>query len=143
MKLVVGCPVHERGWILPAWLEHLRDWKADIELVFVVTPGEDETVDIIDNITWAPVHTFEMLEGTHGTERDWGNKDRLDTLVACREALRREAAVLEPDLFFSVDSDILVQGGSLPKLLYALADYDAVSPLVYLSDHGDKITNAF
>lgn len=144
MKLAVGCPIYERAWILPTWLEHLKPWQdvVDLELVFVVTPGEDATEDIISAIDWAPVHTFEVLEGTHSKKRNWGDKARLETLVSLREALRREVAVHEPDIFFSLDSDILASP-NLAYLIRDLEEYDAVAPLAYLSPTGDVITNAF
>ncbi len=149
MKLAIGCPIYERAWILPTWLDSIKEWQTDIawvdiELVFVTTPGEDETADIIAGVDWAPVHTYEMLEGTHSTERNWGHKERLNTMVALREALRREVAVIEPDLFFSLDSDIIPHYEGLHPLTDAINEgFDAVAALAYLSANGTHITNAF
>lgn len=149
--IAVGCPIYERAWILPTWLEHLRAWTdlVDMELVFVLTPGKDETYDIIDRIDWAPVHTYEMLSGSHSTKRNWGDKDRLETMVSLREALRREVAVIGPDFFLSLDSDILVTPPDLSpnniiRLLGDMDDkYDAVAALTFLAPYGTDITNAF
>lgn len=143
MRVLVGCPVYERAWILPRWFDHIEDalWGYDVEFVFALTPSRDGTDDLIRERGAAigPTRIFSFLDGTHSTERRWSDKGRIETMVAMRNKLLRDVRYREPDYYFSLDSDILIPR-DVTKL-FEQTDYDAVSPLAYLGS--GSITNAF
>lgn len=145
MKLAVGCPIYERAWILPTWLKHLEPWSehVDLTLVFVYTPGTDATRDLIEEVDFAETSVVTMESGFHSTQRNWGNPRRIETLAMLRNRLLAQVTSLSPDLFLSLDSDILAcSWDEFQTLIEDLGHYDAVAPLVMLSKHG-TISNAF
>ena len=147
MNLLVGCPVYERGWVLPQWFDHLAEWTqhVSVSFVFAYTPGNDDTLEIIREKTHkvdALWHYITVTDGTHSTERNWGSKDRLVTLAYLRNRLLTEVRDIEPDYYLSLDSDILVPPWEQSSLLFeGLLQFDAVAPLVHLG--GGDISNAF
>ena len=147
MNLLVGCPVYERGWVLPRWFDHLAEWTQHVHVMFVFayTPGSDDTMDIIEQKTREvdALWTYETVtEGNHSTQRNWGDRGRIETLAGLRNRLLGQARDIEPDYYLSLDSDILVPPWETFSLLFeGLKQFDAVAPLVYLG--GGEISNVF
>ena len=141
MKLIVGCPVYERAWVLDAWFDALEDWRdhADITFFFVYTDSLDETREVIEDRAWKKI-VFTFNDGNHSTKRNWGDRTRLETLAEMRNFLIAQVNLDSPDFFLSLDSDILVAPWEQSQALFD-TQYDAVAPLVYLGS-GD-ISNAF
>jgi len=145
VKLAVGCPIYERAWVLPSWLERLKPWSehADLTLVFVYTPSQDATRDLIEEVDFAKTVVHTVSAGTHSTQRNWGDAGRIKTLAALRNDLLDAVTALQPDLFLSLDSDILAcSWEELQILIGDLGYFDAVAPLVMLSKNGTT-SNAF
>ena len=145
VRLAVGCPVYERGWVLNHWFDALDDWARhlDIHFVFVYTPSSDDTLDIIDRRATPYGLTLKYVEeGDHSVQRNWGQKSRLETMAFLRNELLDLARETEPDLFLSLDSDILVPPWE-PEMNFfrGFYDYDAIGLLAYLGI--GSITNAF
>lgn len=141
MKVVVGCPVYERAWVLNAWFDALDDWREhiDITFFFAYTDSKDGTRDIIKERADRSL-IFEVDEGDHSTERNWGERSRLETLAMLRNHLLNQVELSSPNFYFSLDSDILVAPWKTSKVLFE-TEYDAIAPLVYLGP-GD-VANAF
>lgn len=136
--IVVGCPVYERGWVLESWFDGVAH-LGDVTFCFVVTPGEDDTEDIIRRRATHYEIAY-VTEGHHSTARDWANGARIATLAHCRNVLDDLVRQLDPDVFVSVDSDIILPANA-SDLLAPLDRYDVVAPLVFLGP--STITNAF
>lgn len=141
MKVTVGCPIYERGWVLNAWFDALDDWRehVDLRFLFVYTDSEDDTLDIITERAGSHL-VFPYNEGDHSTKRNWGDQSRLETMADMRNFLISQVILNSPDFFLSLDSDILVAPWESSKVLFETT-YDAVAPLVYLGA-GD-ISNGF
>ncbi len=142
--VLVGCPVFERDWILERWFDHLEEWPLELGFVFAYTPGSDATLDIIQSR--APGATIITVEdGDHSVERNWGVRSRLETLADMRNSILRTVRALGPDLYFSLDSDVLVAPWEETFTLFSSVrrggEYDAIAPLTYLGA-GD-VANAF
>lgn len=144
MRLVVGCPVYERAWILPDWFQGIHDSATadlfeDVQFVFVYTPSTDGTIDLLmDN--GAEVMIYD--NGTHGETRDWTNPERVSTLANMRNQLLWMVSGMEFDAFLSLDSDIIMNENALESMWSHLDEADAVSPTVQLA--ADRsIINAF
>lgn len=155
MRILVGCPVYERAWILPKWFESVQVLRAygDLSFVFAYTPSEDNTLELLTNAP-GPVSILYHTDGVHSIERNWGTP-RIRTMADMRNRLLDFAAETQPDIYFSLDSDVLLpqslslrgifgklhkvgEGGDVP---FMGGVWDAFAPLVYLGP-GD-VTNAF
>lgn len=140
MKVLVGCPVYQRGWILHQWFTHLKAPGVDISWVFVYTPSDDGTLQIIERHTAdADVEIIEVTAGDHSIERNWSRESRIATMVELRNRLL-EYAARKGLPYFSLDSDILVPI-NWPFLVENLQEKDAVAPLAYLAE--GPVSNAF
>jgi hypothetical protein len=137
-RVLVGCPVYERGWILDRWFAALKAWPVQLDFVFAYTPGSDDTLDIIQGESSA--HIILAEEGDHSVERNWGQRSRIETLADMRNALLGYARRMGPAYYLSLDSDVLVAPWEESQRLFD-TEFDAVSPLVYLGA-GD-VANAF
>lgn len=140
--IVVGCPVYERGWILPTWFDHLEK-QGEVKFAFVYTPSKDDTLDVIMDRAEDP-HIIEYTDGVHSEERNWQAKGRIETMAVMRNLLLEYVREVGADYYLSLDSDILLPPGAIKDLVNDLkhTSYDAVSPVAWLASL-PEITNAF
>lgn len=147
MRVLVGAPVHERGWVLPHYFEALRAQGMDLEFLFNLGPGEDTTEQVLAREQtqggWA---RFEILLddfGDHHAKRLWYMK-RYETMVRLRNDLLKRVRELEPDYYLSLDTDILLPPGAIRTLVQELerVGADGISPLLYMTDSGTRYPNA-
>lgn len=120
--IVVGCPVRERAWILPRYLEALGRLVApagrQLLFHFVVQPSRDRTEEIIaawcaarPNASWG-----EVRGAPAGWRRDAGpGRYNIAWLAAVRNVLADQALRAGADLL-SVDSDVIVPPDLLIRL---------------------------
>lgn len=129
-RVMIGCPVRNRAWILPDYLQHLRALKypqEQIEYCFVINDSLDETEAILTAFArWFPTRLlYDNSSRPGGWERGHYQFSRLAEL---RNLLLEEFLRSPCDHLFSVDSDILVPPDCLQALMQA--DQDIVSALV-------------
>ena len=144
-RVLIGCPVYERGWILPTWLSHIEQvfdaaqwWQP--QFVFAYTPSSDDTHRVLDGIAYQKTILYHR-EGYHTTKRSWPVQ-KIETMVAMRNRLLDFAYETKPDVYVSLDSDVLVTSEFIKLLNWAYSNKSgAISPLVYLGP--GKTTNAF
>lgn len=145
MNIVVGCPVRDRAWILPRWFDHVEAacdhaGLTDVRYVFVGDP-------ILDNATAKAIGAAaEMYERPAEIDYHPGNgepyrrtwdADRFTQMVNLRNQLLDVVRSFEPDLFWSLDSDILAAPTSLSSGISALRDHSvwgAVGMKAYLTE---------
>lgn len=127
--LLVGCPLRNRNWAMPHWLEHLQTAaeRVDVDLsyVFVVENHDTQTRNWLwDNIT-GPLY----IEITYDIGRDanhvWKAED-FPRMTGLRNNLLGKVRSLEPDNFLSLDSDLFLEPNALVEMYEALEHYDAV-----------------
>lgn len=150
MKVVVGCPVRQRAWILDAWFQHVENTvgaAADVEPVyaFVVDPTDD-SYPIIERIAqFREVHVALVDEApiAAGALRGWKDETRLQHMVEVRNHLLGVVRELSPDLFWSLDSDILVPPGALQSAVELMdaGGYAAVGTLTWMMATGMEWPN--
>lgn len=136
-KILIGCPVHNRGWILPYYLEHIRqiDYpEKNITLCFILNDCRDESLKIILDfrnkylVEYADIIIREM----NFNMADDTRQNRIDKKIYKRLAAVRNAfmeCLSKEDYVFSVDSDILIPVDCLKRLLSHKKDI--ISALVY------------
>ena len=131
-RLVVGCPVYERGWVIGRWFDRLRGWPID-DFIFCYTPSTDKTFELLEwgaDRVGADLSVLYHRDGKHGTDRDWGDEERLRTLATMRNRLLEQARKLGADYYLSLDSDILASNYTSSMYLFEdLRQYDAVAPV--------------
>lgn len=138
MKTVtIGCPVRDRAWILPEYLEALLNIDYPKELIswkFVLNDSTDESEGILTGF---------FLQ--HGDEYDWRveiiranqNAPEDKRVIGTRDIIYRTLARvrnifisdIETDYLFSVDSDIIVPKDSLKNL--AGAEKDIIAGVIW------------
>lgn len=151
MKLIIGCPIYKRDWILPYWFSAIQNQSVslnDVGFVFVAAEEDKETLDILN--MWRRYHpdveVFDIVipkglphysheEGS----RQW-NPSKYQNMVILRNLLLEQVRKHSPDYFFSLDSDILIKNRSTIELLIAhiKEGADAVSPLMYMTPVGSR-----
>lgn len=129
--IVVGAPVHERGWILPAWFDGLAAQHCDITVVLNYGHGSDDTLDVILNEDRFKV-ILVSSDVEHTAERVW-NSDRYDVMAQLRNDLLIAVRGLAPDYFLSCDTDMLLPAGALRTLVDTVGPYDGIAPLTFMS----------
>lgn len=148
-KIVIGCPIYSRGWILPEWFKAIENQAFpldDIGFVFVTAPNDTETKDVLYD--WKAKHpevtVFQTIDveerhEAHGpTSRIW-TREKYYKMVDLRNHLLAAVSCLEPERFLSLDSDILLENPQTLQRLYSLSSaMDVVSPLSYMYPKGGK-----
>lgn len=118
-KLLVGCPVHKRDWILPAWKEHVIKAcdEAGIDPLFVFVASESDA----PSVTWDDSVVRLVEEPQREDKRDW-SRGRLLHMVYLRNILLDEVRSINPEMFLSLDSDILLNEMSIVGMLEGFKD---------------------
>lgn len=149
MRLVVGCPVINRGWILDHWFDHVETscQEAGIipEYAFVLGTSTDNTGEIIERRTQDRSSSLFIAQfGTDiplpdNIDRSW-TVERLEFMTRTRNYLLEIVRKQAPDLFLSLDSDILIHRDTVKNLIESAKEFDAVAGHAYLHS-SDLIVN--
>jgi len=133
MQVVIGCPVFEREWVLPRWLQCVFNQQVlpeDITFVFGITDGNDNTRGLLEKYG-------DMVNAAHFIDcndlecfRD-RNPARFYPLAEIRNRILAKVEEIGPDFYFSWDSDILLPDKALLQLIDD--DKDVVAPYVELT----------
>lgn len=140
-NIMIGCPVKERDWILPQWTEHVMGATENhnVEFLFVAESSDQPTFDMVS--TLGKVIT---TDDTRPYIRNWADKSRLHTMVEIRNILLEEVRNLSPDLFLSLDSDILLHAKTVDNLIETISTADnigAVGGFTFLDQRDYRVTN--
>jgi GT2 family glycosyltransferase len=146
-RILIGCPIYQREWILDHWLSAIRNQDLplkNIGFIFEGGPSDEETHSAL--YSWhennPEVWVFSIATNTtnrhkehHNGQRKW-TPDRYNHMVDFRNNLLKKARSLNPDYYFSLDSDILLkQSDTLSRLIRVLEEepFQAVAPLLFMS----------
>lgn len=147
-KILIGCPIYKRAWILPSWFEAIENQTVpleDIGFIFELGPDDDETHEVLAE--WHEAHPeVEIFDGIiredehhehhpeHG--RVWRKSDYY-RMVDFRNSLLDRVTSIGPDRYFSLDSDILLENPRTLEKLYEYTDkMPVVSPLMFMFPKG-------
>lgn len=136
--LIIGCPVYKRDWIMPLWFDHVEKAaaNADVEPVyaFVVDDRDEETVEAISR--HAADYVLSVREKSeHDGSRTW-NPRRFEWMVELRNELLGIVRLAEPNLFLSLDSDMLLHPEAITNLMETVEGCDAVGGKAFLTPRG-------
>lgn len=119
MKLAIGCPIYQREWCLPRWFQCIFDQKMNpknIDLVFAYTKGTDNTEDIIIKYG-KKFNSVNIIDCNDLPAFDNRDSERFYPLVILRNRIFEVLREIQPDYYFSYDSDILIPEGTIKGLL--------------------------
>ena len=149
MKLILGCPMYKRSWILHHWIKSIISQSIpinDIGFIFEVSPDDTPTIQALES--WKkfdkriPYFEIKIREDIPHFEhenngRQWSMSKYLN-MVSLRNSLLESVRKVEPEYYFSLDSDILLTNTNTIELLIAhiKSGADAVSPLMFMTPFG-------
>lgn len=149
MKIVVGCPTYKRDWILDHWISCFYRQSipiSEIGFIFEVSSKDVKTISKLQK--WKNLDQripyFQILvrddlphfeHNNHG--RQW-TLSKYVNMVELRNSLLSKVRDIEPDYYFSLDSDILIQNPNTLEFLisHIKEGADAVSPLMFMTPVG-------
>lgn len=151
--ILIGCPVYNRDWILPLWFDRIKNQDiplSELGFVFVVSSHDKDTLNALfrfqaENPGLAHFDVVYEDGVTHEKHREdteamyhrtWSQETSLRRMVLLRNTLLGAVRDIQPELFFSLDSDILLEDpATISKLAQIVRDNprSAVSPLAYMS----------
>lgn len=151
MKLVIGCPIYKRSWIFPFWascIERQSVPLSDIGFVFETSPNDEQTLSLL--IKWKNLHPeiplFEIKERPdiphfehEKNSRQW-TMSKYHNMVNLRNSLLGTVREIEPEYYFSLDSDILIKNSVTLELLinHIRSGADAVNTLMFMTPFDTK-----
>lgn len=131
----VGCPVSNRAWIINEYVDFtVRSCeKAGVEPAFFFLGSEDDpTRDKLDGVD----HTWIVFdEPVREDKRVWCHV-RYNHMVDIRNALLDAVDACSPELFLSLDSDILCHEDQVSVLLSHMDRFDVVGGKAFMSTTG-------
>lgn len=141
--IIIGGPIYRREWVLPYWFDAIekQDWPLeDLGFVFIAGADDNATLDTLSE--WHANHPqvswFDLVidkETDHQEKRNW-EPNRLQTMVRLRNIALGRIRIKQPERFFSLDSDILLEDPNTISRLYELTSKEnivAASPLMYMT----------
>jgi len=141
--------MYKCGWILPHWIKCVLNQSipfSDIGFIFEVSPDDKETISSLE--AWKkidkniPYFNIKIREDIPHFEHESNGRQwsisKYANMVSLRNSLLKTARDLEPDYYFSLDSDILLTNPNTIELLIAhIKDgADAVNPLMFMTPIG-------
>ena len=141
--------MYKRSWILHHWIKSIISQSIpinDIGFIFEVSPDDTPTIQALES--WKkfdkriPYFEIKIREDIPHFEhenngRQWSMSKYLN-MVSLRNSLLESVRKVEPEYYFSLDSDILLTNTNTIELLIAhiKSGADAVSPLMFMTPFG-------
>lgn len=148
MHLVVGCPVRNREEIMPLWFNHLvtsvehAGHLKDLTVVFVAHKDDPTIAAAMEEARSRNIilHVVDSGESEFSEYRRTWNAFRYEQMARLRNALLGKVRELEPEIFWSLDSDILVGENTYLSAFDMLKGqgYDAVGTKLYMHKSGTR-----
>lgn len=149
MKIIIGCPMYKRTWILADWIKCLINQSVSIKnigFVFEVSPDDEATIQSLEmwknfdpNIPYFNIKIREDIPHFQheNNGRQWTISKYMN-MVSLRNSLLNTVREVEPDYYFSLDSDILLINSNTIEMLIAhiKSGADAVNPLMFMTPSG-------
>jgi cellulose synthase/poly-beta-1,6-N-acetylglucosamine synthase-like glycosyltransferase len=140
-KILIACPINDREWILPLYLEHIEmiDYPKDlISLYFILNNSSDNSDKILKEFRDKNKNKYnhikiEIYNSKYNFKDTRETKNRIENtftwLSTLRNKILNECVKRKHDYLFSCDSDIIVRKDILKRLLSH--DEDMVASLIY------------
>jgi GT2 family glycosyltransferase len=132
LKVMIGCPLRDRAWILPRYLDCLEKLHRNTfqpQYCFIINDCTDHSPQILAEFVHRQPGIVRLIEKNYdypGGHRR--GQYKFGRLAELRNLLLKAFLESDCDYLFSLDSDILVPPGTLSRLVED--DCDIVSALV-------------
>lgn len=146
INLAIGCPIYKRDWIFPYWISCIENQNIDFSrtaFVFEVSQNDSKTIEMLIKYRNArpdiPEFILDIKEDVPHFDHEEGTRtwsiSKYQNMVNLRNSLLSTVRELNPNYFFSLDSDILLTNPNTIQLLIAHLNSgaDAVSPLMFMT----------
>ncbi len=141
--------MYKRSWILHHWIKSIISQSIpvnDIGFIFEVSPDDTATIQALES--WKkfdkriPYFEIKIREDIPHFEhenngRQW-SMSKYVNMVSLRNSLLESVRKIQPEYYFSLDSDILLTNTNTIELLIAhiKSGADAVNPLMFMTPFG-------
>lgn len=145
-KLIIGCPIYKRDWIFPYWISCIENQQIDLSqvgFVFEASSDDKETLSLLNkyknskpNISIFEIEIREEVPHfEHGENSRIWSMSKYANMVLLRNKLLEKVRHIDPDYFFSLDSDVLLTNpNTVNHLISHIQDgADAVSPVMFMT----------
>lgn len=140
---VVGCPVRARAWILDQWADHVLTAAmragVGVTLAFVLPNDDEETLRALASLqerTGVAVQVTRLAEPPLlRPEHNWSDVRHYTHMAEIRNVLLGMVRQMQPERFWSVDSDILVHPDTLTSALSLTDRFDVVGSKCYMTEN--------
>lgn len=126
---------------MPSWFDHVEAALAaagtTATFAFAVSAG-DETLPILQERTAGAALVALADEPEPYQERQWHRPARIARMVEVRNLLLDLVRSRAPEVFVSIDSDILLHPLAIADMLEGLGRFDAVGGGTFLTARGDQ-----
>lgn len=141
MSVLIACPIHNREWILPKYLEHIQNIDYDknkISMYFLLNNCKDNSEKILKQFKKQNINKYNnIIIDRYNTQYKFEDNRTSEVrlsytyhhLSELRNKIMRFASKNNYDWLLSCDSDILVPPDILNKLLSH--NKDVISSLIY------------
>ncbi len=153
MFVLIGCPVYDRSWILSHWFDAIKnqDYGLDnIGFIFNVSIDDTETIDALNHFKEqnSNIRYFSIIENNteiHSShpegQRHWSH-EKYKKMANLRNQILDIVSEVQPDRFYSLDSDILLENprtiSELVQISAKGTGVDAVSTLSFMTPTGTE-----
>ncbi|MDD3271046.1 MAG: glycosyltransferase family 2 protein [Syntrophomonadaceae bacterium] len=132
LKVMIGCPVRDRAWILPRYLDCLEKLNTNTfqpQYCFIINDCSDHSPQILAEFARRQPGLVRLIEKNYDSPGSYRRGQyNFSRLAELRNLLLNAFLQSDGDYLFSLDSDLLVPAGTLTQLL--TDDRDIVSALV-------------
>lgn len=151
MKVIIGSPIYDRAWVIPHFFDAIENQTVELSnlgFLFECGPNDEETVNAL--FDWHAEHpevicfdvniNHEVAHHEHVNGRRKWRAGRYRQMVKLRNSLLDRVRVYEPDRYFSLDTDIMLEPENTIERLYEVTEKkaDAASPLMFMTPKGSK-----
>jgi hypothetical protein len=137
-RIVIGCPLSGREWAVKPWFDYvlasLIGLDLDVSFAFVINEG-DTVADVVHEYLQEiemPGVFYEVPPFPVETKDHVWSIYKYEYMAAIRNTLLELVQTLKPDLFLSLDSDILLHPQALQGMIASIDGYGAVGGKTYL-----------
>jgi len=138
VRVVVGTLAKDRAWVLPTWFQALHQTTVSIDVVCVVSPSSDQTEAICRNSGAEVLVDERPGRSTYDIEAHaWGSLETYAYMADLRNRLLEHVIAKGADVFFSLDTDIILGSNAIEQLLSNLQLVGGmISPAVNMAERG-------
>lgn len=146
MELIIGCPIYKRNWIFPYWISCIENQGIDmskIGFIFEASREDEATLEMLkryrENNQKSPLFEInfrdDITHHEHAENSRMWTLSKYENMASMRNSLLKRVREIQPNYYYSLDSDILLTNPNTITLLtsHIKQGADAVSTLMFMT----------